>query len=195
MKIRFTKRATENLVEIADYLRERNPAGAMRVRGAILESLKILASFPYAGRAQSTERVRKMITRKYSYLVYYTVDDVADDLIASESTTTLDLRSHAYRITILARALAASSSRFFGGCVVSSESMSSRAHAAIELTARSKTTSLRFDGLVDPLSLRTNWSAASRISSSVAGGSKLNKGLMFRHMACSGNVCVAFDFV
>ena len=60
--------------------------------------------------------------------------------------------NHAYRITILARALAASSSRFFGGCVVSSESISSRAHAAIELTARSKTASLRFDGLVVPLS-------------------------------------------
>jgi toxin ParE1/3/4 len=81
VKIRFTKRATENLVEIADYLRERNPAAARRVRGAILESLKILASFPYAGRVQSTERVRKMVTRKYSYLVYYTVDEAADDLI------------------------------------------------------------------------------------------------------------------
>jgi hypothetical protein len=30
---------------------------------------------------QSTERVRKMVTRKYSYLVYYTVDKAADDLI------------------------------------------------------------------------------------------------------------------
>jgi hypothetical protein len=30
--------------------------------------------------------------------------------------------------------------------------------------------------------LRTNWSAASRISSSVAGGSKLNSVLMLRHI-------------
>lgn len=81
MKVRFTKRATENLVEIADYLHERNPAAGRRVRSAILESLKILASFPHAGRVQSTERVRKLVTRKYSYLVYYTVDEAADHLI------------------------------------------------------------------------------------------------------------------
>jgi hypothetical protein len=31
--------------------------------------------------------------------------------------------------------------------------------------------------------LRTNWTAAARISSSVAGGSKLKSVLMFLHMA------------
>jgi hypothetical protein len=33
-----------------------------------------------------------------------------------------------------------------------------------------------------PLSFRTNWSADARISSSVAGGSKLASVLMFRHI-------------
>jgi hypothetical protein len=36
-----------------------------------------------------------------------------------------------------------------------------------------KAASLAWDGLLKPLSLRTNCSAAARISSSVAGGSKL----------------------
>ena len=40
-------------------------------------------------------------------------------------------------------------------------------------TARSKTSWLAAEGFVDPLSLRTNWSAEAWISSSVAGGSKL----------------------
>src|SRR5688500_11142050 len=50
-------------------------------------------------------------------------------------------------------------------------------------TALSKTSSLAFDGAVNPLSLRTNCSDAARTSSSVAGGSKLNSVLMLLHMA------------
>jgi hypothetical protein len=38
---------------------------------------------------------------------------------------------------------------------------------------------------VVPLSFRTNWSAEARISSSVAGGSKFDRVLMFRHIAVS----------
>jgi plasmid stabilization system protein ParE len=36
MKLRFTPRAIENLAEIADYIRERNPAASRRVRAASL---------------------------------------------------------------------------------------------------------------------------------------------------------------
>ena len=50
-------------------------------------------------------------------------------------------------------------------------------------TARAKAASFAFDGLVDPLILRTYCSAASWTSSAVAGGSKLCSVLMFRHMA------------
>jgi hypothetical protein len=42
---------------------------------------------------------------------------------------------------------------------------------------------LAFEGAVEPLTLRTNCKAAARISSVVAGGSKLKSVLMFRHMA------------
>jgi plasmid stabilization system protein ParE len=34
MKLRLTRRASRNLAEIADYLRERNPEAAVRVRTA-----------------------------------------------------------------------------------------------------------------------------------------------------------------
>jgi hypothetical protein len=42
--------------------------------------------------------------------------------------------------------------------------------------------SFAFDGLVKPLIFLTNCTDAARTSSSVTGGSKLNSGLMFRHM-------------
>src|SRR6185312_12603581 len=41
---------------------------------------------------------------------------------------------------------------------------------------------LAFEGLLKPESLRTNWSAEARISSSVAGGEKLYSVLMLRHI-------------
>lgn len=39
MKLRFTTRATENLVEIAEYFQDRSPAAALNVRAAIYEGL------------------------------------------------------------------------------------------------------------------------------------------------------------
>jgi toxin ParE1/3/4 len=81
MKLRFTPRAVANLAEIADYIHERNPAGARRVRAAIYESLQNLILFPCVGRKQKTAGVRKLVTRKYSYLVYYTVDEAAEEIV------------------------------------------------------------------------------------------------------------------
>jgi plasmid stabilization system protein ParE len=81
MKLRFTPRAIANIVEIADYIHAHNPAAAERVRGAIYQSLQNLILFPRVGRRQSTEGVRKIVTRKYGYLVYYTVDETAGEVI------------------------------------------------------------------------------------------------------------------
>jgi plasmid stabilization system protein ParE len=64
MKLRFTQRAIKDLADIADYIHANNPAIARRVRGAILDSLQRLILFPYIGRRQGMEGVRKVITRK-----------------------------------------------------------------------------------------------------------------------------------
>jgi|SRR5579871_3557394 len=81
MRLRFTSRAVADIAAIADYIRERNPAASQRVRAAIYESLQDLILFPHVGRLQQTEGVRKFLTRKYAYLVYYTVDDAAEEII------------------------------------------------------------------------------------------------------------------
>jgi len=81
MKLRFTPRAIANLIEIADYILEHNPQAARRVRAAIYESLQNLILFPHVGRRQKAESVRKLVTRKYPYLVYYTVDEAADEIV------------------------------------------------------------------------------------------------------------------
>jgi plasmid stabilization system protein ParE len=53
----------------------------VRVRTAILESLRILTLYPHAGRPQTTRGVRQLLTRKCSYLVYYTVDELPAEVI------------------------------------------------------------------------------------------------------------------
>src|SRR6185503_5856344 len=64
-----------------------------------------------------------------------------------------------------------------------SEKMSLDAAAVTSTTARLNASSFALDGLLKPLSLRTNCKAEARISASVAGGSKLNSVLMLRHMS------------
>jgi toxin ParE1/3/4 len=51
------------------------------VRSAIYESLQNLILFPYVGRRQKTPGVRKLLTRKYVYIVYYLVDEAADEIV------------------------------------------------------------------------------------------------------------------
>jgi toxin ParE1/3/4 len=81
MKLRFTTRATQDIADIAAYIREQNPSAALRVRTAILESLQNLVLFPRIGRPQKIEGVRKLVTKRYPYLVYYTADEEAEEII------------------------------------------------------------------------------------------------------------------
>ena len=81
-----------------------------------------------------------------------------------------------------AAALAASSSRFFGSAFVSSERRRRDDALAISSTAVENDDWFACDGLLNPLIFLTNCSAADRISSSVMGGSKLKRGLIFLHM-------------
>ena len=81
MKLRFTPRATRDLLDIADYILERSPNASLRVRAAILDSLQDLVMFHEAGRRQTIEGVRKVVTRKYSYLIYYGFDRSADEIV------------------------------------------------------------------------------------------------------------------
>src|SRR5260221_10582642 len=94
---------------------------------------------------------------------------------------------YAKRSAARARAFIASISRSRGSAAVWSEASSRRATSATSSTARSNASSFAFDGLVKPLSLRTNWTAEARISSSVAGGSKLNNVLILRHMSVTSD--------
>jgi toxin ParE1/3/4 len=94
VKLRFTRRATENIASIADYIRDHNPAAAVRVRAAIYASLQNLILFPRVGRLQKTEGVRKFVTRPYAYIVYYVIDEGADEIIILNVKHPAQRRAH-----------------------------------------------------------------------------------------------------
>jgi toxin ParE1/3/4 len=81
VKVHFTERAAEDLESIHSYLAARSPAGARNVQLAMQATFAQLADFPYSGRAQTRPRLRKLGVPRYPYNVYYTVDDVADEVI------------------------------------------------------------------------------------------------------------------
>lgn len=58
-----------------------NPPAAERVSTAIQHSLETLLLFPEIGRRQATAGVRKLVTRRYPYLVYYRVDEPAEEAV------------------------------------------------------------------------------------------------------------------
>lgn len=81
MKLRFTQRAIRDLADISAYLNSRNPTVAKRVRADILDTAKTLILFPEIGRAQNVPGIRKLVTRKYSYLVFYIAEPEAKEVI------------------------------------------------------------------------------------------------------------------
>ncbi len=86
------------------------------------------------------------------------------------------------RSALRAFALAASTSRSRGGAEVTRSSRSCDVAAVTAAIARSKAAWLAMDGFVVPATFRTYCVAAATISADVAGGSKLDRVRMFRHM-------------
>src|SRR3954468_10473195 len=82
-------------------------------------------------------------------------------------------------------AFSASISRSRAGALVCSAASRRRALSETSETARLNASALACDGELNPESLRTNCSAEAWISAWVAGGSKLNRVLMLRHMVFS----------
>lgn len=74
MKVRFTPGAVGDLAEIGDTLRRINPTVAANVRSDIEAAVRTMGEHPFSGRRQDGDDVRKMVTRRYGYLIYYTVD-------------------------------------------------------------------------------------------------------------------------
>jgi plasmid stabilization system protein ParE len=75
MKVRYTRRALLDLVNIADYISERNPSAAIKVETAIRSSIDLLADFPMLGRNLPELHARALGVPRYPYTAYYRIKD------------------------------------------------------------------------------------------------------------------------
>ncbi|WP_167443150.1 type II toxin-antitoxin system RelE/ParE family toxin [Rhodopseudomonas pentothenatexigens] len=76
MTVRFTRRATEDLREILDYLNARNPAAADRVRQSIAATVRSIADRPHIGlRNARAPALRSCLVGRYPYRVHYSVEN------------------------------------------------------------------------------------------------------------------------
>ena len=73
MRVRPTHEYRQNLADIVNWLRAKNPAVARRVTASIRAASRRLEDHPLSGREQSNGS-RKLIVIDYGYLIYYGVD-------------------------------------------------------------------------------------------------------------------------
>lgn len=75
MKVRFTHRAVDDLIAIADYIWERNRKAALDVASAINMTTDRLADFPMIGTEEKELKARKILVPRYPYAIYYRVEN------------------------------------------------------------------------------------------------------------------------
>jgi addiction module RelE/StbE family toxin len=73
MKVRFTEPAAADLEEIYNYLYERNPPAAERVKNRIRADAEKLGQNPYMARSTEAPGIRVLTVA--SYLVFYRIRD------------------------------------------------------------------------------------------------------------------------
>ena len=74
MRVRYTPRARNDLIQILDYLMQRSPGGARNVRRAIERTLQLIGEHPQAGRIAGEQGTRVLPAGRYPYWTYWIVE-------------------------------------------------------------------------------------------------------------------------
>lgn len=80
MKVRYRPTALTQLDTIFTYIEAHNPQAADRVVREIMRSIDRLANFPYMARVSEVPGVRELPIVRYPYIVFYAVDEVAQEV-------------------------------------------------------------------------------------------------------------------
>lgn len=81
MKIRYRPTALRQIEQIFTHIAAESPASARTVVGRIKYSIDRLALLPYSGRPSEVEAIRELPVVRYPYIVFYSVDTTADEVI------------------------------------------------------------------------------------------------------------------
>ena len=80
MRIRYRPTAVAQLDAIFSYIAQRSPQSATRVVETIKRNIDRLAEFRYSARASEVPGIRELPIVRYPYIVFYAVDDVANEI-------------------------------------------------------------------------------------------------------------------
>jgi toxin ParE1/3/4 len=81
MKLLFDDRALGDLEGIHHWISQDSPRSAKAVIDRVFESVELLASFPYMGRAGRDEGTREWVVPRLPYIVVYEVNEARDEVI------------------------------------------------------------------------------------------------------------------
>jgi toxin ParE1/3/4 len=71
VKVRYTRRALQQLTEILDYIDDRSPQGAEKVKRRLQAAIDRLAEHPNSGRAINKGDLRRVVANPYPYVIFY----------------------------------------------------------------------------------------------------------------------------
>jgi plasmid stabilization system protein ParE len=71
VKVRYTRRALQQLIEILDYIDGRSPQGAEKVKRRLQAAIDRLAEHPNSGRAINLGDLRRVVANPYPYVIFY----------------------------------------------------------------------------------------------------------------------------
>ena len=77
MRVRWTRGAVADLIEIGDFIAQDNPTAAGRVIQSICDQVRSLRNLPQIGRPGRIEGTRELVHPRYPYIVAYRI--VRDD--------------------------------------------------------------------------------------------------------------------
>ena len=75
VKIRYTRRALSQIDRALTYIEARSPQGAAHLRDRLTTLVTLLQEQPYAGRATTRPKVRRIPANPYPYLIDYRVSE------------------------------------------------------------------------------------------------------------------------
>lgn len=80
MKIRYTQKALAQLDQVYSDIEAHDPRAAARVAARIQRAIERVARYPYSCRASELPGIRVLTIVRYPYLVFYTVDEAAQEV-------------------------------------------------------------------------------------------------------------------
>jgi toxin ParE1/3/4 len=73
MRVRYSRRATQDLAAIHDYLIRRSPRGAINVLTSIYASVEFIRRHAEAAQTTNISGIRAMVVRRYRFKIFYRV--------------------------------------------------------------------------------------------------------------------------